>query len=147
MARCGRRSRARRPTWAIESTPPSSLSAEGYRDLNAALARQGFHGATRIDLRPGTTRFRYNQLGLYAASPEMAACGERILHEHYGSQRVHIGRGVDAPPPPGEEATDWHHYLLAGHYPRLPESIRRYVEFTGPLSAEPCPSAQEVPPR
>jgi hypothetical protein len=117
----------------------TALAPDAYRSLSATMGERGFHGASKIDLRPSATRFRYNQLVVYSASPAMAACAEAIVASVYGAQLAHVARGVDAPASLTDgRAIDWHHFLLTGRYVNLPSAVRDYVEFrTTPAAA--CP--------
>jgi hypothetical protein len=108
----------------------TALAPEAYRTLASTLVERGFRGASKIVVLPATTRFRYNQLVVYSASPAMAACGEAIVADVYGAQITHVARGIDPPPSLTDgERTDWHHFLLTGRYADLPPAVREYVEY------------------
>jgi hypothetical protein len=117
----------------------TALAPEAYRTLASTLVERGFQGASKIVVLPATTRFRYNQLVVYSASPAMAACGESIVASVYGAQIAHVARGVDPPPALTDgERTDWHHFLLTGRYADLPPALRAYVEFRDGATKPAC---------
>ena len=108
----------------------TALAPEAYRALSATMAERGFRGTSKIDLRPGATRFHYNQLIVYSSSPAMAACAESIVAGASGAQLAYVARGVDPPPSmTGGRPMDWHHFLLTGRYADLPPAVRDYVEY------------------
>jgi hypothetical protein len=108
----------------------AALAPEAYRTLATTLVQRGFRGASKVVVLPATTRFRYNQLVIYSASPAMAACGESIVASVYGAQIAHMARGIDPPASFTDgERTDWHHFLLTGRYEDLPPAVRAYVEY------------------
>ena len=108
----------------------TALAPEAYRTLATTLVDHGFLGASKLVVLPATTRFRYNQLVVYSASPAMAACGESIVISVYGGQITHMARGIDPPPSFTDgERTDWHHFLLTGRYTDLPPALREFVEY------------------
>lgn len=115
-----------------------ALTPERYLEFSRALVRAGFQGDSKIDLRPGQVRFQYNNVIVHAPSAAMAECGEAVGLAFFGKEIAHIARGVDAPPGPGETATDWHHYLLRGGFSRLTEMVRDFVAYRmGPAG---CPN-------
>lgn len=116
-----------------------SLTAERYLAFSEALERAGFQGDSKIDLRPGQVRFQYNNIIVHAPSAAMAQCAEAVGLAFFGRDIAHIARGVDAPPGPGETATDWHHYLLRGGFSRLTETVRDFIQYRRAPSACPNP--------
>jgi len=108
----------------------TALAPDAYRTLSATMAQHGFRGASKIDLRPGATRFHYNQLIVYSSSPAMAACAESIVAGVSGAQLAYVARGVDPLPSMTDgRPMDWHHFLLTGRYMELPSAVREYVEW------------------
>jgi hypothetical protein len=99
----------------------TQLSASTYAAFGAALSRHGFDGASKVDLREGATRFRYNQLVVYARSGAMAQCAERVAEDFFGATLE--------PSLTGGRPLDWHHFLLTGGYDQLPAEARAFVEY------------------
>lgn len=71
----------------------------------------------------------------------MAQCAESVGLAFFGESVLHTARGVDAPPGPGEKATDWHHHLLRGGFARLPDAVVAFVRYQSPAAACPAPWA------
>jgi hypothetical protein len=117
----------------------ASLSPERYAGFVARLDEVGFHGDSKIDLRPGRVRFQYNDLIVHAPSIRMAACAEATGRAYFEDEIAHVGRGVDVRV--GGRPTDWHHFLLSGRYDDLPIEARDFVEYRVPVgSASRCPA-------
>lgn len=114
------------------------LDVAGMVALGERLHAAGLAGAMKVDLRPGATRFRYNQLVLYFSTPEDAGCAESVAVAHFGSGLVHVGRGLDLPPEPGERRLDWHSHLLQHGADGLGATERAFVTETEPVVAGAC---------
>ena len=123
-----------------------SLSADALDHLAQELDTGGFDGSFKVDLRPGATRFHYHQLIMYAASAEMAACGERIVRAVAGDALRHTSRGIDAPPRLTDAVrTDWHHLLLRGAWHRVPGEEQAYVRYEVPTAPSCGPTPRPEP--
>ncbi len=88
-----------------------TLTPRMYLDFSEALAREGFHGDSKMFMHVGRVRFSYNGVIVHAASPDDARIAERVGLRVLGSLVVARARGLDLMTDAGE--LDWHHYLCA----------------------------------
>jgi hypothetical protein len=117
-----------------------ALSAERYAGFVERLDALGFRGDSKIDLRPGRVRFLYNDLIVHAPSIAMARCAEAAGIAFFGTDLVHVARGLDVMV--DGRPVDWHHFLLTGRYDRLPTGAKDFVEYRIPMATlADCPHA------
>jgi hypothetical protein len=114
----------------------TTLSAASWLGFVDALDTAGFVGDTKIDLRPGVTRFRYNDVIVHAPSIAAARCAEAVGVAYFGAAILHVARGID--PPPSNGPIDWHHFLLTGAFGKLPRNIQDFVRYVGPDATATC---------
>lgn len=115
-----------------------TLTPDRYLAFVDALDAAGFHGDSKIDLRPGVTRFRYNDVIVHAPSIADARCAEAVGTAVFGGTILHVARGVDPPAARGDRPLDWHHALMAGLFDRLPQGFRDFVQYVGPDATAGC---------
>jgi len=108
---------------------PAHLGPDGFVGFAEALERAGFAGDFKIDLRPGATRFQFNNVIVHAPAASSAACAEATGRAYFGGHLRHVARGVDDMR--GERGVDWHHFLLTGGDDALPEHLRSFVKAAG----------------
>ena len=89
-----------------------ALTPRLYLDFSEALAREGFHGDSKMFMHSGRVRFSYNGVIVHASSPDDARIAERVGLRVLGPLVVARARGLDLVTTTGE-VLDWHHYLCA----------------------------------
>ncbi len=112
--------------------PPRTLTPDAYAAFTARLDAAGFQGDSKIDLRPGQTRFQYNDVIVHAPSIAMALCAEAVGIAAFSPRVEHVARGVDVRV--DGKPTDWHHFLLTGRFGELPAVVRDFVGYTPPIA-------------
>jgi hypothetical protein len=110
-----------------------------YQDFSEALSNAGFHGDSKTPtdpLIPFQNRFQYNNVIIHSHSIQDAEIAERVALDIFGTNIVHMSRGVDVLKKadgtyivPGiTQGYDWHHFLCTGKFSLLPTDVRQYVE-------------------
>lgn len=97
------------------------LSPEGYAGFMKALAEAGYQGGSKIQLRPGVARFKFNNVVLHANSMADARLAEKVGLAHFAGALASTGRGLDIDLDE-EGGLDWSQYLCIGDLTRLPRA-------------------------
>jgi hypothetical protein len=103
------------------------LTPRMYLDFSEALAREGFHGDSKMFMHSGRVRFSYNGVIIHASSPDDARIAERVGLRVLGSLVVARARGLDLMTDAGE--LDWHHYLCAHGKDGIPPEGLAFVRY------------------
>ncbi len=105
------------------------LGPEQVAGFAEALEAARFVGDFKVDLRPGHTRFQFNNVIIHAPTPEHASCAEATSRRYFAGHLRHVARGVDDMR--GESGVDWHHFLLTGGFDVLAADLRAFIEAAG----------------
>jgi hypothetical protein len=111
------------------------LTPDLYLQFSSALSDAGFVGDSKIGMKPGYSRFNYNNIIVHTSSPEMGKVAEQVGLNLFGSKLAHYGRGLDVMQSKVDgrfsDPADWHHFLAhASDLSRLSARASAYVNFS-----------------
>lgn len=111
------------------------LTPDLYMQFSSALSDAGFVGDSKIGMKPGYSRFNYNNIIVHTSSPEMGKVAEQVGLNLFGSKLAHSGRGLDVMQNKVDgrfsDPADWHHFLAhASDLSRLSARASAYVNFS-----------------
>lgn len=110
--------------------PSAALTPQAYLAFSEALASAGYEGDSKVQLYPGTARFKFNNLVLHARTRADALTAERVALSFFAGKLAGHGRGLDVAVGPGDDDwLDWSQYLCFGDLTRLPPDARRFLSY------------------
>jgi len=108
-----------------------NLRAARFQEFAHELASSGFHGDLKVQLAPGNTRFKFNNIVIHSATIQDSFIAERTGLKFFTGQIAAIRRGVDVDidPKGNEPALDWSEFLCSQDFSRLPRDVQDYINY------------------